>query len=100
MSGDLNLANAHYEAGHYTIADPLFRRVLEMHRQLYGKRHPLVASDLGSLGAVQQDLGYYAEAEKFYRQALDITQSYYGTNHPKTAADLTALGRALLYQKK
>jgi eukaryotic-like serine/threonine-protein kinase len=94
------LARAHYEAGHYKIADPLFRRVLEMHRQLYGLQHPLVASDLGSLGAVQQDLGYYAEAEKFCRQALEITQFYYGTNHPHTAADLTALARALLYQKK
>jgi len=71
-----------------------------MHRQLYGMRHPLVADDLFSIGAVQQDLGYYAEAEKFCRQSLDITQSYYGLNHPKTAADLTALGRALLYQNK
>ena len=94
------LANAHYEAGHYKIADPLFRRVLEMHRQLYGMGHPLVANDLFSLGAVQQDMGYYSEAEKFCRQALEITQSYYGTNHPKTAADLTAVGRALLFQNK
>ncbi len=94
------LANAQYEAGHYKIADPLFRRVLEIHRQLYGARHPLVADDLGNLGAVQQDLGYYTEAEKFYRQALDITQSYYGIDHPKTAANLTALGRALVYQNK
>lgn len=94
------LASAHYEAGHYKIADPLFRRVLEMHRELYGARHPLVAGDLGNLGAVQQDLGYYAEAEKFCRQALDITKSYYGPDHPKTAADLTALGRTLLYQNK
>jgi len=94
------LASAHYEAGHYKIADPLFRRLLEMHRQLYGMRHPLVAEDLFSLGAVQQDLGYYPAAEAFCRQSLDITQSYYGINHPKTAADLTALGRALLYQNK
>lgn len=63
-------------------------------------RHPLVAGDLGNLGAVQQDLGYYAEAEKFCREALDITQSYYGADNPRTAADLTALGRTLLYQHK
>ena len=94
------LAITHYEAGHYKIADRLFRRVLDMHRQLYGMRHPLVAADLGNLGAVQQDLGYYQEAETFCRQALDITQAYYGPDHPKTAADLTALGRTLLYQHK
>jgi serine/threonine-protein kinase len=94
------LADAHYSAGHYDVCDPLYRRVLEMHRQLYGPRHPLVADDLASLGAVQQDLGYYAEAEQFHRQALDIAESYYGKDHPKTAASLTALGQSFMYEKK
>jgi eukaryotic-like serine/threonine-protein kinase len=94
------LAEAQYLAGHYEISGSLYNRLLGMHRQLYGDRHPSVAEDLESLGAVQQDLGYYAVAEKFDRQALAITESYYGTDHPRTATDLTALGRALLYQKK
>lgn len=94
------LADAHYSAGHYEICDSLDRRVLEMHRKLYGDRHPLVAEDLANLASVQQDLGYYSEAEKFERQALDITDSYYGKDHPKTATDLTMLGRSLLYQNK
>jgi serine/threonine protein kinase/Flp pilus assembly protein TadD len=94
------LADAQYSAGHYDVCDPLYRRVLEMHRQLYGPRHPLVADDLASLGAVRQDLGYYSEAEEFHRQALDITESYYGKDHPKTAASLTALGQSFMYQKK
>lgn len=94
------LADAHYSAGHYEVCTSLYRRVLEMHRQIYGARHPLVADDLGSLGAVQRDLGYYSEAEKLDRQALDIAQSYYGNNHPKTAARLTALAESLTYQNK
>ena len=94
------LADAHYSAGHYEICDSLDRRLLDMHRNLYGDRHPLVAEDLANLASVQQDLGYYAEAEKFDRQALDIAESYYGKEHPKTATDLTMLGRALLYQNK
>jgi len=94
------LADAQYSAGHYDLCDPLYRRVLEMHRQLYGPRHPLVADDLASLGAVQQDLGYYQQAEQFHRQALDITESYYGKDHPKTASSLTSLGQSFMYQKK
>lgn len=94
------LADAHYRAGHYDICKPLYTRVLEMHRQIYGTRHPLVADDLGSLAAVQRDLGYYSEAEGFDRQALDIVQSYYGNNHPRTAARLTALAECFTYQKK
>jgi serine/threonine-protein kinase len=78
----------------------LYTRVLEMQRQIYGARHPLVAADLGSLGAVQRDLGYYAEAELLDRQALDIVQSYYGNDNPKTADRLTALGESLTYQNK
>jgi eukaryotic-like serine/threonine-protein kinase len=94
------LAAAQCSAGHYELCDPLHRRALEMHRQLYGPRHPLVAEDLASLGAVQTDLGYYDKAEQFYRQALDITESYYGKDHPKTAARLTGLGEAFGYEKK
>lgn len=94
------LAEAQYSAGHYEISDSLYRRVLEMHRKLYGDRHPLVADDLGSLASIKQDLGYYMEAEQLDRQALEITQAYYGKDHPKTATDLTMLGRALEYQNK
>src|ERR1700681_3254634 len=56
------LADAHSRAGHYDICKSLNTRVLEMHRQIYGERHPLVADDLGSLAAAQRDLGYYSEA--------------------------------------
>jgi len=94
------LAEANYSAGHYPVADSLYRRVLEMHRKMYGERHPSVADDLGNIAAIQQDLGFYTEAEKFDRQALDITQGYYGTEHPKTAINLTMLGRALEFENK
>jgi eukaryotic-like serine/threonine-protein kinase len=94
------LAEANYSAGHYPVADSLYRRVLEMHRKMYGERHPAVADDLGNIAAIQQDLGFYTEAEKFDRQALDITQGYYGKEHPKSAINLTMLGRALEFENK
>jgi eukaryotic-like serine/threonine-protein kinase len=94
------LADAHYSAGHYDVCNSLYAHVLEMHHQIYGARHPLIADDLESLAAVQRDLGYYSEAERLDRQALDIVQSYYGNNHPKTASRLTALAESLTYQKK
>jgi serine/threonine-protein kinase len=94
------LADAHYSAGHYEICKSLYARILEMHRQIYGAQHPLIADDLGSLAAVQRDLGYYSEAERLDRQALDIARSYYGDKHPKTASRLTALAESLTYEKK
>jgi serine/threonine protein kinase/Flp pilus assembly protein TadD len=94
------LASVHFYAGRYPIADSLFRRVLQMHRQLHGDRHPLVADDLINIGAVQQDLGYYTEAEKLERQALEINQAYYGGDHPQMAHNLTVLGRTLINEKR
>jgi serine/threonine protein kinase/tetratricopeptide (TPR) repeat protein len=94
------LADAHYRAGHYDICKSLYTRVLDMHRQVYGARHPVIADDLGSLAAAQRDLGYYSEAERLDRQALDIVQSYYGNDHPNTAGRLTALAESLTYQNK
>jgi len=94
------LADAHYSAGHYDVCRSLYTRVLEMHRQIYDPRHPLIAEDLGSLGAVQRDMGFYSEAEQLDRQALDIVQSYYGHDHLETAGRLTALAESLTYQNK
>jgi len=94
------LAETNYSAGHYPVADSLYRRVLEMHRKMYGEHHPSVAEDLGNIAAIQQDLGFYTEAEKFDRQALDISQVYYGKEHPKTAIYLTMFGRALEFENK
>jgi serine/threonine-protein kinase len=94
------LADANYFAGHYDVCNSLYSRVLGMHRQIYGERHPLIAEDLGSMAAVKRDMGYYREAEGLDRQALEIVQVYYGDNHPKTAGRLTALAESLTYQKK
>jgi eukaryotic-like serine/threonine-protein kinase len=94
------LASVHFYAGRYTTADSLFRRVLQMHRQLHGDRHPLVADDLINIGAVQEDLGYYSDAEKLDRQALEINQAYYGSDHPQMAHNLTVLARTLIHESR
>ena len=94
------LANAHFYAGHYPIADSLNRRVLAMNRARYGNRHPMVAEDLINLGHIQQDLGNYKEAEKYFREAMSITEAWYGPDHPKTAVNATVLGRSLVFQNR
>lgn len=94
------LANVEFYAGHYPEAKTLSQRLLAMHQEIYGPRHPAVAEDLSNLGAIEQDTGHYAEAEKFHRQALEITRAFYGEEHPRTAAGLTMIGRALVFQKR
>ncbi|MGH9144766.1 MAG: tetratricopeptide repeat protein, partial [Vicinamibacterales bacterium] len=94
------LASTHFYAGHLEAADTLNRRALDIHKRLYGERHPLVSDDLINIGAVQYERGRYADAERYYRQGLDITRSWYGDNHYKTAANLTMLARALNHEDR
>jgi len=94
------LANSHFYAGHYDIADSLNRRVLAMDIAMHGDRHPAVAGDLINLGAIQQEWGHWDQAERRYREALAIYRGWYGENHFETAATLTMVGRTLVQQDR
>ncbi|HEX6316182.1 MAG TPA: serine/threonine-protein kinase [Gemmatimonadaceae bacterium] len=94
------LANAHFYAGNHDASDSLNRVVLDLHKRLYGERHPAVSDDLINLGAGQFERANYPDAERFYREALAITVGHYGQDHFKTAANLTMLGRSLVMQEK
>jgi serine/threonine-protein kinase len=94
------LADNNFYTGHYEICDPLFSRVLAMHRRIYGDEHSKVAEDLIDLGATRMERGRYQESEKFDRQAVAICERFYGAEHPQTASALTQLGRSLYYEKR
>jgi eukaryotic-like serine/threonine-protein kinase len=94
------LADSHYYAGHYDVADSLNERVLASTRAIYGEKHPRVADILINLGASQSDRGRYAAAEGYYRPALDLLRAHYGADHFRTASAETMLGRTLVYQKR
>ena len=94
------LANANFYAGNYDASDSLNRVVLEIHRHIYGEKHPSVSDDLINLGAGQFERANYPEAERLYREALAITIGHYGQDHFKTASNLTMLGRTLVRQQR
>jgi len=94
------LAAAQFLNGNYDSAEALDQRVLAMHRQLRGARHPLVADDLINLGDIHFQRGRYDRAEQFDRQALEITTAFYGENHYQTTTALTALSQALIFEKR
>ena len=94
------LANSHFYAGHYDMAEALNQQLLPIYRQIYGDRHPRVADVLINLGAIRHDLGHYPEAEQFERQALDIVQAWYGKDNPATASDLTIVARTLVFENR
>jgi serine/threonine-protein kinase len=94
------LASAHFYAGHLDESERLNQRVLAMHRQLYGERHPLVAEDLVNLGAIQYEHGHYSDAERWYRDGLAINEHWYGAESYPAAATMTMLGRAIQREER
>ncbi|MEO8334758.1 MAG: tetratricopeptide repeat protein [bacterium] len=94
------LADNHFYAGHFDVADSLYRQALGMYRSLHGEKHPLVGDSYISLGAVQLEKGNYAEAEKDDRAGLAIMEQWYGPDDPRTASAQTMLARALVRQAR
>lgn len=99
-SSAYELANAHFYAGNFDASDSLNRIVLDVHRRVFGERHPSVSDDLINLGAGQFERGNYPEAERLYRDALAITVGHYGQDHFKSASNLTMIGRTLVRQNR
>ena len=89
------LANTYFYAGDYATSDSLNRLALAMDQDLFGRRHPNVASTLVNLAATRFNLGFVEEAELLYRQALEIYVAYYGEDHPTTASNMVMLAQAL-----
>jgi eukaryotic-like serine/threonine-protein kinase len=94
------LSDTQHLAGHDTVAESSYQRVLTLDRQIYDDHHPSVAEDLCNLGQIKEGLGRYDEAERYERQALGITQAWYGKDHLESALDAEALAKTLVYEHK
>jgi len=64
--------------GNYERAERMQREVIETARRSLGPDDRLVASALGELARVRDELGHRAEAESLYREALAIRRRVYG----------------------
>jgi serine/threonine protein kinase/tetratricopeptide (TPR) repeat protein len=90
------LAVAHFYAGHVAQADSLYRIGLALDRQVYGDRHPQVASDVMNIGSVQFQRANYVEAERAYREGERTYEAWFGKDHPQTAAAQFLLAQSLV----
>ncbi|NJN73426.1 MAG: tetratricopeptide repeat protein [Limnothrix sp. RL_2_0] len=78
------LGYVHDFLGHYSEAEPLYRRSLSIREKQLGADHPDVASSLNNLAALYDSQGKYAEAEPLYRRAVEIAEKSLGVDHPST----------------
>ena len=69
-------------------------QVLSIEKDIYGERHPNVATVLNNIGEVWRSLGNPKKAIKYYNQALSIDKEIYGQKHPHVAITINNIGAA------
>lgn len=90
------LARAHYWAGEFDKALPLYVESLEIRRKIHAGDHDEIAMSLTHLAATEQRLGRLEEAERGITEALRMRQRLHGAEHEDIAASLNNLGNLLL----
>ena len=100
MVADLvNLGEFYIRGTRFPVAEPRFRRALEISERKMGSDHPSLAPLLDKLASICRELGRPPEAETFLRRALMLRERAYGPAHQEVASTLDALG-GLLYSLK
>ena len=54
---------------------------LAIRKKLYGPKHPSVASALGNLGIMWEEVGYMSKAIHLHQEALAILEENFSFNH-------------------
>jgi tetratricopeptide (TPR) repeat protein len=83
--------------GHYSQAEPLYKRALAIWEKTFGTSHPRVATSLSNLAGLYMSQGHYAQAEPLFKRSLAIFEKIFGTDHPNVATILENL--AGVYRK-
>ena len=80
------------ERAHYTQAEMLIRKALDMVIQMRGIGHIETVKSLISLAKLNRICGRYEQAESLYQEALAIYEQHLGVEHPDVGYCLNGLG--------
>ena len=86
-----NLATLYYAQGHYSEAEPLYKRSWSIYEGQLGADHPDIAQSLNNLANLYCTQGRYSEAKPLYERSLSIYEGQLGANHPTVATSLNNL---------
>ncbi len=90
----LALGWLHNALGDAKKAIEYYEKALSIGREIYGEKHPSVATYLNNLGGAWYALGDAKKAIAYYEKALSIGREIYGEKHPDVATYLNNLGSA------
>ena len=73
-----NLAAMYHEQGKYTMAEPHYKRALDIRTKIHGETHADIALNHHNLALLYSARRMYPVAEKHYKQALEMREQLFG----------------------
>jgi len=83
--------NVSYYTGNYDEAKAAYLDALETYQELYGEKHPSIASSISNLANLHRIKGEYAIAESLLVAAINMDREFFGDGHSILSARLNNL---------
>mmetsp|Transcript_13580 Transcript_13580/g.16489 ORF Transcript_13580/g.16489 Transcript_13580/m.16489 type:complete len:530 (-) Transcript_13580:35-1624(-) len=88
----ISQSQQHYKHANYTEALAVSQEFLSASQDVFGTKHPVVASAYNNIGLMHKMLGEYDLSRENYHEALELYQEIVGKDHASYAATLNNLG--------
>jgi tetratricopeptide (TPR) repeat protein/predicted Ser/Thr protein kinase len=85
------VGRSYYGLGHFSQADSVYRRAVELSRAIYGPSHPIVADRLTHWSVALLRVSQYDRADSLLFNALSIRERALGRDHADVGETLTEL---------
>ena len=95
-----NLAAMYHEQGKYTLAEPLYKRSLDIKTKLLGDCHADIALNHHNLAVLYSARRMYPVAEKHYKLALEMTEKLHGSHHRELLSTLSYFAQLMKVQNR
>lgn len=95
-----NLAAMYHEQGKYTMAEPLYKRSLDIKTKVLGDCHADVALNHHNLAVLYSARRMYPVAEKHYKTTLEMKEKLYGSHHRELLSTLTYYAQLMKVQNR
>lgn len=95
-----NLAAMYHEQGKYTLAEPLYKRALDIYEKIHGEIHADVALSHHNLALLYSARKMYPVAEKHYKIALGLKETLFGVDAPELLNTLQYYAQLMKVQNR
>lgn len=90
-----NLAAVYHEQGKYSMAEPLYKRALDLRIKMHGEVHAEVALNHHNLALLYSARRMYPPAEQHYKKAIGLKEELFGKDAPELLNTLQYYGQLM-----